>query len=694
MTSFRLLVRGAALAVIGLVGCSGETGILLRVSRDSATPAVVPRLHLALGVRAADNVVVGTATAPVDLPTYVDDVVATETIDTSGLDLAAAPYEVLLSPSAELPITTGLEIAALGLDTATPANVIGFGAIGHEVHFVRGEVLQFDVVLAPVSEPAADPARRDCGTLGDGALSIYACRRGCIRYTGDGGERWIGAHDDIDCDGDPHGSDCDDYDWTVNHNATDVCNNGKNDDCAGVADDGQDRDGDGKTPCDGDCVDNPAIPGSAQIHPGATEVPTNGIDDDCSGQCDEPDDRDHDTYTASGFRTTTPDATDRSCAAEVPDCNDQVATINPGASEIDRNGFDDDCDGHCDVDGDGDGYTVGDGEKGFVDPPAVGTARCEQVPSDCNDDPTSTVNGTPASSIHPDAPEICDGLDDDCNGKCDDGLDADGDGYTVCGTVADPNGGSCTYVGTMSCPGAGAICDCAEDNGAIHPGGPALERCDGLDSACDGVRFATSTTCFAFDAGNVCRVGARTCDDFTPPGSFGACIPGTIQAPDGACNAFSSCAADPDPLACVADQLNTSRLDCVAQLQGGPPVALCATPPTTYEVLLPPVLGTAACGTVTWDVIGGPAVGAWSVGLVAASGGMAPAQMVSGTCQPTLVVTGLTAPSGATQPPPAASVLIIARRALTVQAVIVTLGGHTAMTCPDGSGLLCAVAGG
>lgn len=693
MTSFRLLVRGAALAAcVGLAACSGETGILLRVSRDSDAPAVVPRLHLAIGVRAAADVTVGATATPVDLPTYVDDVVATETIDTSGVDLATAPYEVLLAPSAELPIATGLELAAIGLDTESPANVIGFGAIGHEVHFVRGEVLQFEISLAPVTAPVADPGRRDCGTLGDGTLPLYACRRGCIRYTGDDGDRWIGAHDDIDCDGDPHGSDCDDYDWTVNHNATDICGNGKNDDCAGVADDGQDRDGDGLTPCDGDCVDNPAIPGSAQIHPGATEDLHNGIDDDCSDLCDDADDRDHDTYTASGFRTTSPDATDRSCAAATPDCNDQVEAINPGATEVDRNGFDDDCDGHCDVDGDGDGYTVGDGQKGFVDPPAAGTARCEKVVADCNDDPASVVNGTPASAIHPGAPEICDGLDDDCNGNCDDGLDADGDGYTVCGTVPDVNGGVCTYVGTSSCPGAGAICDCAEDNGAIHPGGAPLERCDGLDSACDGVRFPASSTCFVVE-GNVCKVGARACDDAAPPGGFGACMPGTVQAPDGACNAFGGCATDPDPLACVADQLNSTRLDCVAQLVPGPPVALCATPPTTYEVLLPPVQGSAACATVTWDVIGGPMVGAWSVGLVTAMGA-APAQMVTGTCQPTLVVTALSAPSTATAPPPSASVLVIARRGLTVQAVVVTLGGHVGASCPDGSGLLCAVSGG
>lgn len=685
----------AALALGCVAACTGDTGILIRVSRDPGAPATIPRVHLAIGVRAPSDVTADAVGGAVAIPTYVDDVVATETIDTSGSDLATAPYELLLTPSSSLSISTGLEIAAVGFDTEAPANVVGFGAIGHEVHFVRGEVVAFDVVLKAVAAPTADPSRRQCGTLATGGTSIYACRLGCVRFTGADGDLWIGAHDDIDCDGDPHGVDCDDYDWTVNHMATDICNNGKNDDCTGVADDGVDRDGDGQTPCTGDCVDNPAVPGSAAIHTGATEIKGNGVDDNCSGQCDETDDVDHDTYTATGFRTVSPDATDRSCAAAVPDCNDQVATINPGAAEIDGNEFDDDCDGHCDVDRDGDGYTVGDGKNGVVDPPAPLTARCAKVHADCNDDPASIVNGTPASSIHPNAPEICDGLDDDCNGQCDDGLDPDGDGFTVCGTIVANMGGSvCTYVGSATCPGSGAICDCAENNSDIHPGSAPLERCDGLDSACDGVLFPQSTTCFAFDPQNVCRVGSRMCDDLTPPGGFGACVPGTIQAPDGACNAFSGCASDPDPLACVADQLNTTRLSCIAQVAAPAPLALCPSPPTGYDIALPPQ-GTATCGVVTWDIIGGPSVGPWSVGLISpATVGSPPSQMLSGTCQASLVITALALPPTATQPPPATSVLVIARRGTSAVAIVVSLGGHTTTTCPAGPGVLCAVVGG
>lgn len=64
-----------------------------------------------------------------------------------------------------------------------------------------------------------------------------------------------------------------------------VCGNGKDDDCNGVVDDAQDKDGDGWSTCNGDCCDNPngcgGVAGSL-INPGAFEVPGNGVDDDCN----------------------------------------------------------------------------------------------------------------------------------------------------------------------------------------------------------------------------------------------------------------------------------------------------------------------------------------------------------------------------------------------------------------------------
>jgi len=103
------------------------------------------------------------------------------------------------------------------------------------------------------------------------------------------------------------------------------------------------------------------------------------------------------------------------------DCNDTNPAINPGAPEV-CNYQDDNCDEVADngfqfgslqmtvyLDNDNDGW--GAGTELDLCPKDV--INHSTRPGDCND----TV-----SSIHPEAREICNGLDDNCNGAQDDGL--------------------------------------------------------------------------------------------------------------------------------------------------------------------------------------------------------------------------------------------------------------------------------
>ena len=101
--------------------------------------------------------------------------------------------------------------------------------------------------------------------------------------------------------------------------------------------------------------------------------------------------------------------------------------------------------------------------------------------------------GDQDDAVHPDAAEVCNALDDNCDGTVDEGFDADGDGYTVCGadglvgnedddcddTEASLNLDDLDEDGYSSCAG-----DCDDSRHQVHPG--ADETCNARDDDCDG----------------------------------------------------------------------------------------------------------------------------------------------------------------------------------------------------------------
>jgi len=125
---------------------------------------------------------------------------------------------------------------------------------------------------------------------------------------------------------------------------------------------------------------------------------------------------------------------------EHTDCNDLEASINPGAAEICSNGIDDNCNGQVDESGCVPpctlvNYWVDADHDGFGDPYSTPIQACQgstvtgRAPNhlDCND-------SNPA--MNPNAPEVCNGIDDNCNGQTDEGgnLELCGPGFVCTGS--------------------------------------------------------------------------------------------------------------------------------------------------------------------------------------------------------------------------------------------------------------------
>ena len=242
-----------------------------------------------------------------------------------------------------------------------------------------------------------------------------------------------------------------------------------------------DADGDGLTGSD-DCDEL-----DPSIYVGAEEV-CDGVDNDCDGLIDEGVMQTwYADADADGFGD--PTAVVEACepfggvSSNASDCDDTDPSIYPGAPEQ-CNELDDDCDGTVDedlyqtfyADSDGDGF--GDVSQ-TVEDCAMPSGYIDN-PDDCNDTD---------AAVHPDALEICNSIDDDCDTLMDDDdpsldratastwyTDADLDGYGDASST------------TLACSEpSGAVADdtdCDDTLASVNPG--ATEACNGIDDDCSG----------------------------------------------------------------------------------------------------------------------------------------------------------------------------------------------------------------
>ena len=196
----------------------------------------------------------------------------------------------------------------------------------------------------------------------------------------------------------------------------------------------------GTTECSGGSLECVSVKSSLEV--------CDNLDNDCDGTVDD---------NAAGAGESCDTSLPGVCAAGTTECSGGtltcLASVEPTAEICDN--LDNDCDGTVDDGVSGTGESCDTGLPGVC---AAGTTECSGGSVAC------------LANVEPTA-EICDNLDNDCDGTADDGVSGTGES---CDTGLP---GVCA-AGTTQCSGGSLTCFQSAD--------PSAEICDDQDNDCDG----------------------------------------------------------------------------------------------------------------------------------------------------------------------------------------------------------------